>query len=257
MTQLGYTFRPRRETKSPEQRKVRRYHALQALAIRDRRLYVLGTPVVPSTQVRIFLDLEGNPHEGSVYLIGMIVMEGDQEVAHTLWADTPSEERKIFEKFLAVVERYENPTIYCYGEYERAFIRRMRAEVRRKKLLDKVLGALVNILSLIYAHFYFPTYSNGLKEIGRLLGCTWTQPDASAAQSIAWRIWWARTREDGWKEKLITYNLEDCAALRKVVDVLQKLSADTFTALDSTNPEGNFLPVSRVKELEKLVHPRK
>ena len=34
---------------------------------------MFGTPVVPSTQVRIFLDFEGNPHEGCVYLIGMIV----------------------------------------------------------------------------------------------------------------------------------------------------------------------------------------
>src|SRR6185295_19921603 len=93
LTQLAHTFRPRHETKSPDQRKVRRYHALQALAIRDQRLYVFGTPVVPSTQVRIFLDFEGNPHEGCVYLIGMIVTEGDREIAHTLWADTPTDER--------------------------------------------------------------------------------------------------------------------------------------------------------------------
>ena len=187
----------------------------------------------------------------------MIVTEGDREIAHTLWADTPTDERNIFEKFLAVVDRYENPTIYCYGEYERAFIRRMRAKVRRKKLLDKVIGSLVNVLSLIYAHFYFPVYSNGLKEIGRYLGCIWTEPDASAAQSIAWRIWWARTRDNGWKAKLIAYNLEDCTALRKVVDVLQKVSADTVTSLDSAKPEGNVLPVSRVGELEKLANPRK
>ena len=218
---------------------------------------MFGTPVVPSTQVRIFLDFEGNPHEGCVYLIGMIVTEGDREMAYTLWANNPTEERHIFEKFLAVVDRYENPTIYCYGECERAFIRRMRAKVRRKKLLDKVLGSLVNVLSLIYAHFYFPTYSNGLKEIGRYLGCIWTEHDASAAQSIAWRIWWARTRDNGWKAKLIAYNLEDCTALRKVVDVLQKVSADTVTSLDSAKPEGNVLPVSRVGELEKLANPRK
>jgi predicted RecB family nuclease len=256
LTQLAYTFRPRRETKSPEQRKVRRYHALQALAIRDQRLYVFGTPVVPFTRVRIFLDLEGNPHEGCVYLIGMIVREGDQEIAHTLWADSATEESNIFEKFLAVVDRYENPTIYCYGQYERAFIRRMRAKVRRKKLVDKILGSLVNILSLIYAHFYFPTYSNGLKAIGRYLGCIWTAPDASAAQSIAWRVWWARTRDDAWKAKLVAYNLEDCTALRKVVDVLQKVSADMVTSLGNAEPESNVLPVSRVRDLETLAHPR-
>jgi len=256
LTQLAYTFRPRRKTKSLERRKVRRYHALQALAIRDQRLYVFGTPVVPSTQVRIFLDLEGNPHEGCVYLIGMIVTEDDREITHTLWADTSTEERNIFEKFLTFVDRFENPTIYWYGDYERAFIRRMRVKVRRKKLLDKVLGSLVNVLSLIYSHFYFPTYSNGLKDIGRYLGCVWTEPDASAAQSIAWRIWWTRKRDEGWKAKLIAYNLEDCTALRKVVEVLQKISADTVTPLGGAKPEANDLPVSHVRELEKLANPR-
>jgi uncharacterized protein YprB with RNaseH-like and TPR domain len=258
LTQLAYTFRPRRQSKLQEQpRKVRRYQALQALAIRDQRLYVFGTPVIPSSQVRIFLDLEGNPHEGSVYLIGMIATDGDREITHTLWADGPTEEKKIFEEFLSVVDQYENPTVYCYGDYERAFIRRMRATARRKNLVDKVLASLVNVLSLIYAHFYFPTYSNGLKEIGRYLGCVWTEPDASASQSIAWRIWWVRTRNNDWKATLIAYNLEDCAALRKVVDVLLKVSSNTATTLDSTQPEGDVLPVSRVEELEKLANPRK
>jgi hypothetical protein len=35
----------------------KRYHALQALAIRDRRVYVLGAPTVPSGEVIISLDL--------------------------------------------------------------------------------------------------------------------------------------------------------------------------------------------------------
>ena len=50
---------------------------------------------------------------------------------------------------------------------------------RRKKPIDRVLDALVNTLSIIYAHFYFPTYSNGLKEVGGCLGCSWSDEKAS------------------------------------------------------------------------------
>ena len=255
LTQLAHTFRPRRDGKRSGRRTARRYYALQALAIRDRRIYVFGAPAVPSTEVRIFLDLEGNPHEGCVYLIGMIVTEGDQQVTHTLWANTATDERSIFEEFLTVVGRYENPTIYCYGEYERAFIRRMRPDVRRKRLVDKILASLVNVLSLIYAHFYFPTYSNGLKEIGGYLGHVWTEPNASAAQSIAWRIWWRRTRDDSWKDKLIAYNLEDCAALRTVLELLARVSAEAPASLDLAKSDGSALPIAHVRELEQLANP--
>jgi hypothetical protein len=38
----------------------------------------------------------------------------------------------------------------------------MRKRAKSKKApVDRVLNSLVNVLSLVYAHFYFPTYSNG------------------------------------------------------------------------------------------------
>ena len=145
--------------------------------------------------------------------------------------------------------------IDCYGDYERAFIRRMRADVRRKKLVDKILASLVNVLSLVYAHFYFPTYSNGLKEIGGYLGHVWTEPNASAAQSIAWRVWWCRTHDDGWKAKLITYNFEDCAALGTVLELLGRVSAEASASPDLARSDGTRLQISRVRELQQLAYP--
>src|ERR1700730_14167448 len=42
LTQLAHTSRPRRKSKRVGQRKNRRHHALQAMAIRDKRIYVFG-----------------------------------------------------------------------------------------------------------------------------------------------------------------------------------------------------------------------
>lgn len=259
LTQLAHTFRPRRKGKRSDRRHQHRYHALQALAIRDRRVYVLGAPQVPDSEVRIYLDLEGDPEEGLIYLIGMIVCDGREgggESRYSFWADGKDHERDIFEQFLEVVSRYEDPRVYCYGNYERAFIRRMRRVARRKTSVDKVLGRLVNTLSIIYAHLYFPTYSNGLKEVAGCLGFSWSETEASGVQSIAWRMRWERTRGDQWKEKLIRYNLEDCEALRRVTEFIRVVSVAPSAAgeaapVPAPASEGGPI-VARVEELDQL-----
>src|SRR5205085_8694661 len=98
-----------------------------------------------------------------VYLIGVVVVEGVEEKRYSFWADDKEQEGEIFQKFLEVVGRYDDFLAFCYGGYERAFLKRMRKAVRRKKQVDRVLDALVNTLSLVYSHVYFPCYSNGLK----------------------------------------------------------------------------------------------
>jgi predicted RecB family nuclease len=78
------------------------------------------------------------------------------------------------------------------------------------------------VLTVIYPHFYFPTYSNGLKEVAGCLGCRWTEPDASGIESVVWRKNWEKTGDASWKARLIQYNLEDCDALRRVCDFLSE-----------------------------------
>ena len=190
ITQLAHTFRPRRKGKRATPPTHRHDHALHALAIRDQRIYVLGTPQLPTCPVQIYLDIESNPEAGFVYLIGMITVANGTETQSSFWADHKDQEVDIFEQFVAEVTRHADFLVFCYGSYERAFITRMRKVAKRKKLVDKILNALVNVLALMYSQVYFPTYSNGLKDIGRYVGCTWTDPEASGLQSIAWRIQW-------------------------------------------------------------------
>ena len=92
--------------------------------------------------------------------------------------------------------------MYCYGGYERAFVVRMRKTTDRKDLVDHVLASLVNVLTLVYSHLYFPVYSNSLKDIGRCLGFSWSDIEASGVQSIAWRMRWEATHDEEWRQKL-------------------------------------------------------
>jgi predicted RecB family nuclease len=250
LTQLAHTFRPRRKGKRQVRSTHHRYHALQALAIRDKRVYVFGTPELPDSSVRVYLDIEGVPDEGFVYLIGMVVVEGDAEKRFSFWADDKEQERDIFEAFLAELARYDDFCMYCYGSYERAFLKRMRKPAKRKREVDRVQDRLVNVLSVVYAHVYFPTYSSGLKDVAGCLGCSWSEPDASGLQSLVWRARWETTRGEEWKQKLLTYNLEDCAALRKVTDVIRGLNLPASPAYPAST--GTAGPrVSLVSEIER------
>ena len=255
--QLAHTFRPRRKGKRQVQRTHRHYHALQALAIRDKRIYVFGTPELLASPVRIYLDMEGDPDEGYVYLIGMIVVQGDSETRHSFWADGKEQECRIFEEFLAEVGNYEDFLVFCYGRYERTFLKRMRKQAKRKTQVDRVLKALVNTLSLIYSHIYFPSYSNGLKDVGACLGCSWTEPDASGIQSVVWRKKWEVTNGEEWKQRLTTYNLEDCAALKRVTELVYAVTDKVKSAVGSGPTDVENLPIVRVQDIDRLSHDRK
>lgn len=252
LTQLAHTFRPRRKGKRAVRRTSHRYHALQALAIRDKRIYLLGTPELPEAPVRIYLDLEGLPDEGFIYLIGMTVVRGQSEEQYSFWADTKDQEPEIFRQFLTQTSQYDDFRVFCYGGYERTFLNRMRKVVSNKQPVDRMLDALVNVLSQVYAHVYFPCYSNGLKDVSGSLGFSWTDPEASGTQSITWRKRWEAGHVDRWKQKLVTYNLEDCAALRRVTELLYAVRSQPSGG-DGPRPmvEGGP-PVASVEELDRL-----
>ena len=75
VTQLSYTFRARRAGKASSPIRGHSF-ALQALAIREKKIYVLGSPELPDSPVRIYFDIEGSAERGTAYLIGMIVEDG-------------------------------------------------------------------------------------------------------------------------------------------------------------------------------------
>src|SRR5207247_3620709 len=64
---------------------------------------------------------------------------------------------------------------------------------------------------------YFPVRSNGLKALGKFLGASWTAPNPSGLQSLAWRHRWEENHDLTLQGQLLKYNEEDCVALRLLV----------------------------------------
>jgi predicted RecB family nuclease len=234
LTQLSCTFRPRKKGKRVKRPDHVRYPALQALALREKKIHIYGTPDISRKPIQVFLDAEGSEDGGFAYLLGVLLVEGDNQKTHVFWADSPADEVHAFDAFLDILDSREDFALFHYGSYEKKLLQRMRKVVKRTNLVDRLLANAVNVLTAIHAGVYFPTFSNGLKDVGRYLGCTWTEENASGLQSLVWRARWEEGRDPLWKDKLLAYNAEDCAALKKVVEFVQAIGVAARSRGDTT-----------------------
>jgi hypothetical protein len=233
ITQLSYLFKPRkRKKRSRNLPLVTHKIELQALAIRENKIYLQELPGLSRQPVELFLDMEGVPDRQCYYLIGLLVCQTDTTTHYAFWADTDQDERHMWRQFLDQVTQYPDAPIYHYGSYEP----RALATLAKRYHTDSedLTLRLVNVNSYIYGKVYFPVRSNGLKDIGHFIGAKWTSPHASGLQSLVWRHQWEETRAEMSKDLLLTYNAEDCQALQLLTDELSKIqgSADLLSQVD-------------------------
>jgi predicted RecB family nuclease len=226
VSQLSYTFRPRRRPKRLRDKRERYHHSLKAMAIREKKIHIVGSPELKIEGTPVYFDVEGLPDRDFYYLIGLRVGNGESAVQHSFWADTVKDEAKIFREFLAILESIEKPVLIHYGSYERTFLKTMVERyggLPDGSVAANAINASVNLISAIFAQVYVPTYSNSLKDIGMWLGFKWSRENASGIQSIVWRMKWQQASDCLCKDDLITYNAEDCHALHVLADVLVRL----------------------------------
>ena len=219
---------------------------MKALAIRERKIHVVGGPQLHIDGTPIYFDVEGLPDRDFYYLIGVRV-QGDQGVSHhSLWADKVTDEKHIWKSFLDILSGIDRPVLIHYGSFETTFLKRMCDRYGgppEDSAVAKAISSSVNLLSVIFAQVYFPTYSNGLKEIARFLSFDWGDPSSSALQSIAWRHDWETSGDPTVREKLIAYNADDCEALCLVAHTLRRISQPEIRAADSTGSESGIVRV--------------
>jgi predicted RecB family nuclease len=231
--QLSYTFKPRkRKKRAKNPPPVVHKPELQALAIREGKIYLQELPELTRHPVELFLDIEGVPDRQFYYLIGLLVSGGDTTSYYPFWADTPADEAQMWQQFLAQASQYPDAPIYHYGSFEPRALAKLAK--RYDTGADGLANRLVNVNKHVYGKVYFPVCSNRLKEIGAFIGATWTSPAASGLQSLVWRHHWEETRSAEYKDLLLTYNKEDCQAIKLLADELAKFrgSADILSEVD-------------------------
>jgi predicted RecB family nuclease len=214
VTQLSYTFRPRRRLTGEKY-----HHSLKALAIREKKIHIVGRPELNVEGTPVYLDVEGLPDCDFYYLIGVRIGNSESAIQYSLWADTAEDEEKIWREFLGILETVETPVLVHYGNYENIFLKRMferYGQLPAASNSAKALTSPLNLLSVIFAQVYFPTYSNGLKDVAQWLGIEWSDKVFSGLACIIARRRWEEDHDSSIHGRLITYNAEDCRALQCV-----------------------------------------
>lgn len=227
VTQLSYTFRPRKKSKRSLNRQVRYHHSLKALAIREKRIFVTGAWQQDEEQTPVYLDVEGIPDRNFYYLIGIRFLGGTSPVQRSFWANDADGEEAIWREFLRAIGDIRNPQLIYYGSYESVFLRNMKSRYgdagQKKIAIDRLIENGCNILSIIYGNIYFPTYTNGLKDIASFLGFQWSTPAPSGQRSLLLRHTWEVSGDAHSKQELVAYNADDCEALELVVKIIQQV----------------------------------
>jgi predicted RecB family nuclease len=228
VNQLSYTFRPRRRAKRLAATPEKYHHSLKALALRQQKIHFIGNPQLRIDGTPVFLDVESLPDREFYYLVGIrLELQKECPEIHSLWANSRSDERRNWSDFLAILSTIEKPTLIHYGSFETKFLKKMcdrYGSPPEGTIAAEAISSSLNLLSLMFAKVYFPSYSNGLKENARFLGFEWTDPVAGGLQSIAWRHLWEESKESTFQEKLIAYNTDDCAALSLIARTLNQLT---------------------------------
>ena len=252
VNQLSYTFRMRRKPKRARDVSFSHDFALQTMAIREKRVFVHRTPALSCSATRVYIDIEGIPQTQSYYLIGTITVHNGVETYKSYWADAEND-AVIFQRLLDHLGEYPDYSLIHFGSYETTALRRLTRDLPDlyRGAVDEAAKRSIDMLPMIRRHLYFPTYSNSLKDIGRYLGCSWSGPSSSGIQSLVWRYRWLEDRDSKWKQSLITYNLEDCAALKRVTEFVERAVVGRELSLQSSG----IIPTDTLIDPEDRWHP--
>jgi predicted RecB family nuclease len=240
VTQLAHTFRPKTVGRSSHN-PTRHSQPLQAMAIREKTIYVRKRPEMPTASTRVFLDVEGIPDTGVFYLIGLVVEKDGAQVRHQFWADSESDQQAIWHNLLAVLTKFDDYVVIHFGRYEKDFVQEMIHRYGGDDGISEagLLARMFDVHAAVRTNVFFPVYRNGLKDIGSFLGFRWQGPIRSGLDSIVRRCKWEETRDAAVKEELLRYNHEDCMAVMAVCDHLAAPSQPTdgtavhFTEMDA------------------------
>jgi predicted RecB family nuclease len=206
---------------------------------------------LPLAETSIYFDIEGIPGHRFQYLFGMLIVTEAAESFQSFWANDTSEQSGVLVKFCESLSSYSNATLFHYGNYERKALKDIRQCIGHEHalLVDRILGSSINVLTILHRYCYFPTYSNRLKDIAGFLGYNFNNSVQSGIRSIIFRERWEETADHVLKDELISYNKQDCQALKTVYEFVRK---STTLASAGENIPGRDEKVHFAESLRKV-----
>jgi uncharacterized protein len=168
-----------------------------------------------------FYDIE--TYGADVYLHGLIRIFGNEREERQFIARDPSEEGDIWRQFLDYLSRDEKAIVYCWSDYERAFVKKLKEKYSgNPKGLLHLETNLVDQCAWLRERFALPVASYSIKSVAPYFGFHWHAEDAGGLNSEAWYKDWLETRDQSILDKILRYNLDDVVAMEEIDRALRK-----------------------------------
>lgn len=200
-----------------------------AISVLSNKLQVLAKAALPDSPRKVYLDFEDDPTQELVYLCGMWVEPPlDSLNYHGLFCIDEAGEERIWTEFqrLCAGMATEDFRVFHYSSYERTKIAGFERKygIAEKDALELFKSRMVDLYPVVKRSAVLPARGYGLKRIAPFVGVKYSADDAGGSQSIVWFQEYQRdpSRKDI-LETLLTYNREDCVAIKSVEEWLRRL----------------------------------
>ncbi len=188
------------------------------------RLRLMLDTLLPSTPIELYFDIEAAPERELIYLHGVLAIDRQTNTQqfHSLLADHPDDEQRIWDEFLdLVLNQYPTAPIFHFCPYELQTVKKLADYYGTPwELIEPLADRFVDIHERVVDFVTLPIESYALKAIARWVGFDWRDEGANGAQSIFWYDQWIETSDRAFLDTILRYNEDDCRATWRVKDWL-------------------------------------
>jgi len=193
-----------------------------ARAFLSGKIEVLNKPALPDPRLKIYLDFEDDPLQELIYLCGVWTEPAlDGRNYHGLFGVDEAGEAQLWLDLQRFCEGivHEDYGVFHYSPYEKIKIKALEAKygVSPKEALELFKSRMIDLHTVTKHSVAVPVSGYSIKQIGAFVGHQYSVEDPGGAQSIAWfEEFQHDPTKTGILDKILTYNREDCLALRSV-----------------------------------------
>jgi uncharacterized protein len=202
----------------------------QARVYVSNTIEVLDRTPIPTPTIRIYFDFEDDPLQDLIYLYGFLtITPGGGSKYSFIWCEDHDGEERAFQEFLDLCKSLtgQDYRVFHYHRHEEIVIDRLAQKYTpsNPEPLEEFKSKMIDLQREVVNHAVLPTLGYGLKPVSKFIGFRYSDEDPGGAQSIAWFQDYQKDPEKNaeLKQRILTYNREDCDATRLVHEWLNNL----------------------------------
>jgi len=198
------------------------------------RVVLAGKPEIrpgysfPQKTREIYFDIEDDPTRGITYLFGLLIKEGHSDLRFQYFlAKRPEDEEATVRAFWGFLDSAADDVYYVYSHKERTTLKHLMERYDLEQpVFEKYVACEYDLYSdLIVEYSDWPTHSYGIKQIAKIIGFKWRDPDPSGANSIAWyNEHLGNPSDEAAINRILVYNEDDCRAMVAVKEYFGRVS---------------------------------